>query len=125
MYFESKGYAYHAPAHPHKEGSPAVLRQGHPYSPIAHNSLASVTESYAAFIRLLPERPILIVHSFGGLMVQLLLQQQLAVAGVAIHSVPPQETTARITVPKVALHSFKQMRNQLLSAARFVFARRC
>jgi pimeloyl-ACP methyl ester carboxylesterase len=89
-YFESQGYICYAPAHPHKEGAAAALRSEHPHSAIARNSLTSVVASYAAFIRRLPEKPILIGHSFGGLMVQLLLQQDLGVAGVAIHSVPPQ-----------------------------------
>ncbi|UOQ69212.1 alpha/beta hydrolase [Hymenobacter volaticus] len=89
-YFENQGYTCYAPAHPHKEGAAAALRSEHPHSAIAHNSLTSVVASYAAFIRQLPEKPILIGHSFGGLIVQLLLQQDLGAAGVAIHSVPPQ-----------------------------------
>jgi pimeloyl-ACP methyl ester carboxylesterase len=89
-YFESKGYTCYAPAHPHKEGPAAVLRSQHPYSPIAENDLTTVVTSYADFIRRLPEKPIIIGHSFGGLMTQLLLQQDLGAAGVAIHSVPAQ-----------------------------------
>ncbi|WP_375436403.1 alpha/beta hydrolase [uncultured Hymenobacter sp.] len=89
-YFQSQGYTCYAPAHPHKEGIAAALRSEHPHSSIAHNSLTSVVEFYAAFIRRLPEKPILIGHSFGGLILQLLLQQNLGTAGVAIHSVPPQ-----------------------------------
>jgi pimeloyl-ACP methyl ester carboxylesterase len=38
----------------------------------------------------LSEKPILIGHSLGGLIVQLLLQDELGVAGVAIHSFPPK-----------------------------------
>lgn len=89
-YFESKGYHTLAPAWPGKEGVPATLRQAHPNSPIASLSLEEVVEHYAAIIKALPEKPILIGHSLGGLITQLLLQKDLAAAGIAIHSVPPQ-----------------------------------
>jgi pimeloyl-ACP methyl ester carboxylesterase len=89
-YFESKGYTCYAPAHPNKDASAVALRGQHPHSAIAANRLTAVVDSYAQFIKGLPEKPILVGHSFGGLMVQLLLQRDLAVAGVAIHSVPPQ-----------------------------------
>lgn len=89
-YFASSGYNCYAPAHPHKEGAADALRRQHPASPIADNSLEDVTQEYANFIQSLPDKPIVIGHSFGGLIVQKLLQQDLAVAGVAIHSVPAQ-----------------------------------
>jgi pimeloyl-ACP methyl ester carboxylesterase len=41
-------------------------------------------------VRSLDEKPILIGHSMGGLVVQLLLQQDIAAAGVAIDPAPPQ-----------------------------------
>ncbi len=43
----------------------------------------------AAFCKSLDEKPILIGHSMGGLVVQLLLQRDVALAGVAIDSAPP------------------------------------
>jgi len=89
-YFESHGYTTHAPPHPHKDGSPAVLRNQHPHSPIAENRIGDVMDMYADLIATLPEKPILIGHSFGGLLTQLLLQRGLGAAGVAIDSVPPQ-----------------------------------
>jgi pimeloyl-ACP methyl ester carboxylesterase len=45
---------------------------------------------FASIIKALPEKPILVGHSLGGLIVQLLLQKKIAIAGVAIHSFPPQ-----------------------------------
>lgn len=85
-YFESKGYKTFAPAWPHKDGDPAALRKEHPHSPIAKLHLKEVIESYAAFIRNLPEKPIIIGHSAGGFMTQaLLVNYGLGVAGVAIH----------------------------------------
>jgi pimeloyl-ACP methyl ester carboxylesterase len=90
IYFESKGYKTLAPPWPHKDASAEELRNRHPDAAVASNRLADVTNHYADIIKNLPDKPILIGHSIGGLMVQLLLQQGLGVAGVAIHSVPPQ-----------------------------------
>jgi len=89
-YFESLGYTTYAPAWPHKEASPAVLRSQHPDAPLAANRLSTLKEYFADFIKKLPEKPILIGHSFGGLLTQLLVNRDLAAAGIAIHSVPPQ-----------------------------------
>jgi pimeloyl-ACP methyl ester carboxylesterase len=49
-----------------------------------------VVAHYESIIKTLPEKPIIIGHSMGGLITQLLIQKGLGVAGVAIHSVPPQ-----------------------------------
>lgn len=40
-------------------------------------------------IKGLPEKPIVIGHSFGGLMTQIIVNRDLAAAGVAMHPVPP------------------------------------
>lgn len=89
-YFESKGYQTIAPPWPNKNASAEALRNSHPNKEIALNRLPALTDHYAAVVRQLPEKPILIGHSIGGLIVQLLLQRGLGAAGVAIHSVPPQ-----------------------------------
>ncbi|MBO9202507.1 MULTISPECIES: alpha/beta hydrolase [Niastella] len=89
-YFESNGYHTIAPPWPHKSASAESLRNSHPNKDIAGNRLAALTDYYDKIVRQFPEKPILIGHSIGGLMVQLLLQRGLGVAGVAIHSVPPQ-----------------------------------
>ncbi|GAB4048273.1 alpha/beta hydrolase [Spirosoma litoris] len=89
-YFEQKGYTTIAPPWPHKDAPAEVLRNRHPDSEIASNRLADLTNYYAQIVEQLPEKPILIGHSIGGLMVQLLLQRGLGAAGIAIHSVPPQ-----------------------------------
>lgn len=89
-YFESKGYKTMAPSWPHKEFPAEELRHRHPDAAIASNRLVGVTEYFSAIINGLPGKPILIGHSIGGLIVQLLLQRGLAAAGVAIHSFPPR-----------------------------------
>ncbi|XZF14210.1 alpha/beta hydrolase [Chitinophagaceae bacterium MMS25-I14] len=90
MYFESRGYKTMAPPWPKKEGTPAALRSKHPDSPIASVRLGDVIEHYAGIVAGLPEKPILIGHSMGGLITQILVNRGLAAAGIGIHSVPPQ-----------------------------------
>lgn len=89
IFFEEKGYKTIAPRWPHKDAPPEELRNRQPDPGIASIRLEAVTAYFENFIRQLPEKPILIGHSIGGLIIQILLQRNIAVAGVAIHSVPP------------------------------------
>jgi pimeloyl-ACP methyl ester carboxylesterase len=89
-YFESKGYSCVAPTWPYKDAPSEELRNRPANDPIASNTLASLVTHFASIIKALPGKPILIGHSLGGSIVQLLVQQELALAGVAIHSFPPQ-----------------------------------
>lgn len=89
-YFEKAGYKCIAPAWPFKDAPAEELRNRPATDLIALNTLTSLTDYFASLINALAEKPILIGHSLGGLIVQLLLQQELGVAGVAIHSFPPQ-----------------------------------
>jgi pimeloyl-ACP methyl ester carboxylesterase len=87
--FERRGYNCLAPAWPNKTGSAQELRNRQPNSAIASNRLDTLTDYFASVANGLPEEPILIGHSLGGLIVQLLLQRGIGVAGVAIHPFPP------------------------------------
>jgi pimeloyl-ACP methyl ester carboxylesterase len=87
-YFERNGYRCIAPAWPHKGDTPEVLRNRHPDFSIASNSLQTLIDFHASLIATLPGESIAIGHSLGGLIVQLLIQQGLIGAGVAIHSFP-------------------------------------
>jgi pimeloyl-ACP methyl ester carboxylesterase len=89
-FFESQGYVCYVPDWPHKAAPAAALRRQHPHSSIAQNGLADVLKVYTDFIAQLPASPIVIGHSYGGLLVQLLLQQGTVAAGVAIESAPPR-----------------------------------
>lgn len=89
-YFEERGYTTHNPAWPHKDAPAAELRRRHPDRAIASNQLKDVVDHYERFARSLPEKPIAIGHSFGGLITQLLLHRGAVQAGVAIHSAPTQ-----------------------------------
>lgn len=89
-YFESKGYKAIAPAWPYKDGSPQELRDRQPNDiKLALLTLNEVVDSYANVAKSLPEKPIIIGHSLGGLMTQILVSRGLAEAAVAIHPVPP------------------------------------
>lgn len=89
-YYESKGYNVIAPAWPNKEGSVDYLRNSQHDHLIANLTLQEVVDYHARIIDSLPEKPIIIGHSFGGLIVQLLIQQGKGSVGIAYHSVPPQ-----------------------------------
>lgn len=89
-FFESKGYTCSAPAWPNKEGLPEMLRSQHPFSKIAEDSLPDLIEHYTKIVKSQKEKPIVIGHSLGGLMSQLLMDRGLVAAAVPIHSVPPQ-----------------------------------
>ena len=76
-YFESKGYRCIAPAWPYKNASPEDLRNRHPHATLAINRLENLTDYFADIISELPGKPVMIGHSLGGLIVQLLLQRGL------------------------------------------------
>jgi pimeloyl-ACP methyl ester carboxylesterase len=88
-YFEDKGYTCFAPAWPDRDQPIEILRQKCLSPELGKLSLKGVIQTNTEFIESLPEKPILIGHSMGGLIVQLLLQKDLAAAGVAIDSAPP------------------------------------
>jgi pimeloyl-ACP methyl ester carboxylesterase len=89
-YLEKRGYNCFVPHWPHKDASAEELRNRHPDIMVASNRLSPLTEYFADIVEKMQEKPILIGHSIGGLIVQLLLQRGLGKAGIAIHSVPPQ-----------------------------------
>ena len=87
--YEHEGRPAIAMAWPGRDASPADLRAKHPDPELGHLTLTDVVEHLAREIARLPEKPLLVGHSMGGLIVQLLLQRNLALAGVAIDSAPP------------------------------------
>jgi len=89
-YFQSKGYTCVAPPWPFKDAPPDVLRKRQPNDiDLATLTLSEVVDHYAGIVKSFPEKPIVIGHSLGGLMTQIIVNRDLAAAGVAIHSVPP------------------------------------
>lgn len=89
-YFEEKGYKTIAPPWLYKDSPPAVLRDRPPYdTDLALLTLGELVDYYAKIVKLQPEKPIVIGHSLGGLIAQIIVNRDLAAAGVAIHPVPP------------------------------------
>lgn len=88
-FFEAHGYTCVPIAYPLRDESVETLRAKHPDPRLARLTLAEVLDHHVRSIRALPEKPIIVGHSFGGLLTQLLVQRGLAAAAVAIDSVPP------------------------------------
>lgn len=89
-YFQGKGYTTLAPPWPHKDGTAYELRARQPNDvDLATMSLTEVIDHYVKVVTSLPEKPIVIGHSTGGLLAQIIVNRDLAAAGVAIHSLPP------------------------------------
>ena len=87
-YFSSQGFDVSAPEWPRKEGDVAELREN--ADELEGLGLTEIVDHYEAEIRTLDEPPILIGHSFGGLIVELLLDRGLGRAGVAMSPAPPK-----------------------------------
>lgn len=87
-YFSERGYNCLAPAWPLHAGEPAELRQNPPAG-LGDLSLNDVVGSIEELILKLDEKPIVIGHSVGGLIVQLLINREMVKAGIAIDSVAP------------------------------------
>jgi pimeloyl-ACP methyl ester carboxylesterase len=87
-YFSDKGYNCIAPAWPLHEGEPADLRTNPPKG-LGDLSLQTIVDKMEDVVTALDEKPILIGHSVGGLIVQLLVEKGLAEMGVPIDSVAP------------------------------------
>lgn len=85
--YEAQGYTVIAPDWPYDDREPAALRAS-PDPRLKTLSQRQIIDHYAAIIRALPEEPILIGHSLGGVFVQHLLDMGLGVAGVAIDPAP-------------------------------------
>jgi len=82
--YEAKGYRVVARSWPGLEGDIEALRRDP--SSIAGLGLTEIVEHYEEIIEGLDQPPIVIGHSFGGLVTQILLDRGLGSAGVAIAS---------------------------------------
>lgn len=92
-YFEQKGYTCVTPEWPYRDASVEELRANTPPE-LAEVGVTELTDHFASIIRDMPEPPILIGHSFGGLIVQQLLDRGVGSAGVALDAVTPEGVLA-------------------------------
>jgi pimeloyl-ACP methyl ester carboxylesterase len=86
--YSERGFRVIAPPYPGLEGEVEALNADP--SPIEELTVPAVVESYERVIRDLDQPPILMGHSFGGLIVQILLDRGLGAVGVAIDSGAPE-----------------------------------
>ncbi len=92
-YFEQRGYTCVAPEWPYRDKPIAELRKNTP-AELSDVGVKELTDHYDGIVRAMPEPPILIGHSFGGLIVQQLLDRGLGSSGVALDSVAPEGVLA-------------------------------
>ncbi len=85
--YEALGYRTLAPAWPLLDRSVQALRDT-PDDALGKLTLGRIADHYAAIIATLPEPPILIGHSYGGLVAQMLLDRGLGAAAVSISPAP-------------------------------------
>ncbi len=88
-FFENKGYTCVAPAWPYLDKPVNALKQGVD-SRFSQLSIETLVQHYRQKILAMPELPILVGHSFGGLIVQLLLDRGLGTKGAALDPAPPR-----------------------------------
>src|SRR4051794_945077 len=84
--FEGRGHRALAPSWPGLEGEVEAVRDDP--SALKGLGVTEITDHYDRIIRGLDRPPIIIGHSFGGLITQLLLDRGLGAAGVAIGTAP-------------------------------------
>jgi pimeloyl-ACP methyl ester carboxylesterase len=113
--YEARGYTCIAPAYPGREGSVASLKLNQNDPLLGTLTIEQTVEHLANAIRALPEKPIIIGHSFGGLLTQLMVQRDLGVAAVAIDSVPPPGV---VTLKWSFLRSLWPVVNPFVSASK-------
>ena len=124
--FAARGYTCVPIAYPGRDRPNDQLRRSPDVALLRSLTLPQVVEHHVRAIRALAEKPIIIGHSFGGLITQLLIQRDLGVAGVAIDSVPPfgvpglEWSFFRSTWP--AINPFAGTKPYLMSFPHFQYA---
>jgi len=86
--FEDAGFNLLAPAWPMVGDHPAAELNAHPPAGFGGLGVGAIVDHLEAVIRALPERPILLGHSVGGLLTQLLLDRGVGAAAVVLNPVP-------------------------------------
>lgn len=86
--FDAAGYTVHAPAWPLVEGRTVADLNVRPPKELGSLTVGRIADKYQAFVATLPEAPILVGHSFGGLLTQMLLDRGVGVAGIVLNPAP-------------------------------------
>ena len=85
-HYQTKGFNVLAPSWPGMEGEIEQVR--HNTTPYERLGINEIADHYERIIRELDRPPIIMGHSFGGLITQVLLDRGLGAAGVAISPAP-------------------------------------
>jgi esterase/lipase len=88
-FYEAKGYTCYAPAYAYHEGNPIDL-QNNINEKLDKLTFGQIIDSLSTFIDKISEKPILIGHSMGGLVVQKLMALNKGMAGICIDPAPPK-----------------------------------
>jgi len=87
-HYEARGHTVITPAYPGFEVEVEALRADP--APIAALTVPETVAHLEKIITALPEKPVIMGHSFGGTLTQLLLDRGHGAAGVVINSAPPE-----------------------------------
>jgi pimeloyl-ACP methyl ester carboxylesterase len=123
--FSERGHDVLAPAWPGMDRDVASLRAD--TASYAHLGVTEIADHYEQIIRGLDRPPIIMGHSFGGLVTQILLDRGLGVAGVAIDPAPPKgillTPPSSLRVASVALRNpANRHRAVMLTSTQFRYA---
>lgn len=88
-YFSALGFTVYIPSFPYHEGEPRMLKQ-HINPNLVNLEFKEVLDSMTNFIDKLPEKPIIIGHSIGGLLTQKLVEAGKAEMGITLASANPR-----------------------------------
>src|SRR6202158_5819079 len=99
QFFRESGYEAPAASWPGDSESTVATRQN--ANAVAGYGVTEIADHIAKQLQALDKKPILIGHSFGGLLVQTLLGRDLAAAAIAIDPAPPRG------VPELPLSALK------------------
>jgi pimeloyl-ACP methyl ester carboxylesterase len=106
-YYEGKGYRVLTPTYPGFEIEVEALNADP--SPIASLTVPEVVSHLAGIITELEQQPIIMGHSFGGTLTQILLDHGCGAAGVAINSAPTEGV--RVSPPSQVKSLFPILKN--------------
>ena len=124
-YFNAAGYDASAPGWP-GDGDTVEATRANPDA-VADHGVEEVTEGYRAVIRSLDTKPIVIGHSFGGMIAEKLLGEDLAVAAIGIDAaqikgvLPLPLSALRVTFP-VFINPLNEHRAVSLNEEQFHYA---
>ena len=118
VFFEERGYRVLTPDYPGHKGNPSGLRDTIDPS-LKSIGFVNVLDELVKIVEALPEKPIVVGHSMGGLIVQKLVEMDLVVAGVSIDGAPPKNVKPPFSTLKAvwpAINFFKSSKHAFIGS---------